>query len=151
MGRLLQLCKYLNYRWLVTNCRFQNIKNDFTVRATQRAVTKICDWAKYHNRHSSKSIRLTKLFFCQNDVLIGGSFWQKDNLVTFNFLNSMSIIIFSPVSNFGDQSLDLHLMFSRFLPRPARKDSKCIKAKNQMMFYCPNFPYVLSNKHKKVI
>ena len=38
---------------------------------------------KYHNRHSSKSIKVTKLLFCKNDVLIGGSFWQKDSLVTF--------------------------------------------------------------------
>ena len=43
---------------------------------------KICDKAKYQNRHSSKSIRLTKLFFCQNDVLMGGLFWQKDSLIT---------------------------------------------------------------------
>ena len=26
--------------------------------------------------------RVTKLFFCQNDVLLGESFWQKDSLVT---------------------------------------------------------------------
>ena len=30
----------------------------------------------------SKSIRVTKVSFCQNDVLIGGLFWQKDSLVT---------------------------------------------------------------------
>ena len=40
------------------------------------------DWAKYHDRHSSKSIRVTKLFFCQNGVLLGRSFWPKDSLVT---------------------------------------------------------------------
>ena len=28
-------------------------------------------------------MRVTKLFFCQNDLLLGGSFWQKDSLVTF--------------------------------------------------------------------
>ena len=32
--------------------------------------------------HRSKSIRVTSLFFCQNDVLTGESFWQKDSLVT---------------------------------------------------------------------
>ena len=32
-------------------------------------IPKICDWAKYHYRHSSKSIRGTKLSFCQNDPL----------------------------------------------------------------------------------
>ena len=30
---------------------------------------------------------MTSLFFCQNDVLIGGSFWQKDSLVTFILLD----------------------------------------------------------------
>ena len=29
-----------------------------------------------------KTVRVTKLFFCQNDVLLGESFWQKDSLVT---------------------------------------------------------------------
>ena len=48
----------------------------------QRVMRWIWDWAKYHNSHSSKSIRVTKLFFCQNDVLLGRSFWPKDNLVT---------------------------------------------------------------------
>ena len=43
---------------------------------------KICDQLKCLNRHRSKSIKVTSLFFCQNDVLIGGSFWQKDSLVT---------------------------------------------------------------------
>ena len=39
-------------------------------------------------------------------VLIGGSFWQKDRLITpILFELCMSITIFSPVSNFGDQSL----------------------------------------------
>ena len=43
---------------------------------------KICEWAKYQNRHCSKSIWVTKLFFCQNYCLIRGSFWQNDSLVT---------------------------------------------------------------------
>ena len=34
------------------------------------------------NRHSSKSIIVIKLSFCQNDPLIGESFWQKDSLIT---------------------------------------------------------------------
>ena len=40
------------------------------------------DWAKYHNRHSWKSIIVTRLLFCQNDCSIGESIWQKDSLVT---------------------------------------------------------------------
>ena len=42
----------------------------------------IWDWARYHNSHSSESIRVTKLFFCQNGVLLGKSFWPKDILVS---------------------------------------------------------------------
>ena len=42
----------------------------------------IWDWDKYHNSHRSKSIRMTKLIFCQNGVLLGRSFWPKDSLVT---------------------------------------------------------------------
>ena len=34
------------------------------------------DWAKYHNRHSSKSIWVIKLSFCQNDSPMGNSFFQ---------------------------------------------------------------------------
>ena len=48
----------------------------------QRLITKICDKLKCLNRHRSKSIRVTSLFFCQNDVLIGEPFWLKDSLVT---------------------------------------------------------------------
>ena len=44
----------------------------------QRVVHQICDWAKYQNRHSSKSIQVIKLSFCQNDPPMGGPFWQKD-------------------------------------------------------------------------
>ena len=39
--------------------------------------------AEYHNSRCSKSIRVSKLFFCQNGVLLGRSFWQKNSLVTF--------------------------------------------------------------------
>ena len=37
------------------------------------------DWAKYQNWHSSKSIWVMKLFFCQNDW---GEFWQKTSFIT---------------------------------------------------------------------
>ena len=47
-----------------------------------RVVTKICDRAKYHNRHRSQSIRVTKLCFCQNDPPRSISFWQNNSLVT---------------------------------------------------------------------
>ena len=38
-------------------------------------------YCKYF-RHSSKSIKVTKLSFCRNDSPYGKSFWQKDSLVT---------------------------------------------------------------------
>ena len=49
----------------------------------------------------------TKMSFCQNDVLIGESFWPKESLLTPIIFDSdfVSIMIFSLVSNFGDQSL----------------------------------------------
>ena len=83
-------------------------------RATYRLLPKICDWAKCYNRHRPKNIWVTRLFFCQNDSLMGESFWQKDSLVTFRDSNDsshfytvwiMTIMIFSPVANFGQQSL----------------------------------------------
>ena len=38
------------------------------------------------NRHSSKSIRVTNLSFCQNDPPRSTPFWQKNSLVTHIFL-----------------------------------------------------------------
>ena len=47
-----------------------------------RVIRWIWDWAQYHISHISKSIKVTKLFFCQNGVLLGRSFWPKESLVT---------------------------------------------------------------------
>ena len=46
-----------------------------------------------------------KLFFCQNDPLIGEPFWQNNSLVSHILFELQPIIIFSPVANFGNQSL----------------------------------------------
>ena len=71
-------------------------------------MPKICDWAKYHQiGYSSKNISLTRLLFCQNDSPMRGSFWQNDSLITHILYELQPIIIFSPVANFGDQSLVL--------------------------------------------
>ena len=51
-------------------------------RSNKVCTKKKVDWAKFLNRHSSKSIWVIKLSFCQNDSLIGGSFWQKDSFIT---------------------------------------------------------------------
>ena len=42
----------------------------------------IWDWARYHNSHSSKSIRVTKLSFGQNGLPRSTPLWQKNSLVT---------------------------------------------------------------------
>ena len=70
-----------------------------------RLLPKICDWAKYQNRHSSKSIRVTKLSFCQSDSPMSESFWQRSSLVTHIFFDLCLFKHCSPVANFGQQSL----------------------------------------------
>ena len=61
--------------------------------------------AKYHNRHSSKSIWVIKLTFSQKDLLIGESFWENYRLVTPLLFELCLIMIFSPVANFGHHPL----------------------------------------------
>jgi hypothetical protein len=58
------------------------------------------------DRHRSKSIWVTILFFCQNDSLIWGSLWQKDRVVTYILFYLCLFKHFSPVTSFGDQSLN---------------------------------------------
>ena len=65
----------------------------------QRVVHQICDWAKYQNRHNSKSLQVIKLSFCQNDPPMGESFWQKDILITILLFELCLFMIFSPVAN----------------------------------------------------
>ena len=67
----------------------------------------IWDWAKYHDRHNSKSIRVTKLFFCQNDppgpyeyIIL-----TKEQFGRSYIFWTMPIIIFSPVSNSSNHTL----------------------------------------------
>ena len=50
----------------------------------------------FRNDFSWKCTWVTRLLFCQNDSPIGGSFWQKDSLITFR---TMPIMIFSPIAN----------------------------------------------------
>ena len=68
------------------------------------------DWAKYHNRHSSKSIWVIKLSFCQNDFPIGQLFWQNNSLVTYIAYWNMPIMIFSPVYFFSGHTLVVVLL-----------------------------------------
>ena len=51
-------------------------KSSFTYRLTR-------GWcAKFATRHSSKSIWVMKLFFCQNYCPTSGEFWQKNSFIT---------------------------------------------------------------------
>ena len=52
-----------------------------------------------------QKVWVTRLLFCQNDSPMRESFWQKDSLITHILFELQPIIIFSPVANFGDQSL----------------------------------------------
>ena len=54
---------------------------------------------------SSKSIWLTTLLFCQNGSPMRRSFWQKNSFITHILFELQPIIIFSPVANFGNQSI----------------------------------------------
>ena len=54
---------------------------------------------------SSKSIWLTRLLFCQNGSPMRRSFWQKNSFITHILFELQPIIIFSPVANFGNQSI----------------------------------------------
>ena len=65
----------------------------------------IWDWAKYHNSHSSKSIRVTKLSFCQSDSPMSESFWQKNSLVSHIIFDLCLSKHFCQVTNFCYQSL----------------------------------------------
>ena len=71
-------------------------------------VHQICDWAKYQNRHNSKSKQVIKLFFCQNDPSEGGSFRQKDRLITLILFELCLFMICSPVANLMHHPLALY-------------------------------------------
>ena len=70
-------------------------------------VHQICNWAKYQNKHSSKSIKVIKLSFYQNDSPMGGSFWQKDSLITYILFELCLFWYLSPVANLMHHSLGM--------------------------------------------
>ena len=45
------------------------------------------------------------MIFCQNGSPMRGSFWQKNSFITHILFVLQPIIIFSPVANFGNQSI----------------------------------------------
>ena len=78
----------LKYFLILDHCTdhhiLQRISNSQKIRMSseQRVSHNYFDQAKYQNRHSSKSVCVIKLSFCQNDAPIGESFWQNTSLVT---------------------------------------------------------------------
>ena len=60
---------------------------------------------KCSNRHRSKSMRVTKLFFCQIDPPMSASFWQKNRPVIHELFDLCLFEHFSPVANFAQQSI----------------------------------------------
>ena len=75
----------------------------------------IWDWAKYHISHTSKSIKVTKLSFGQNDLPKSTSFWQKNSLVTLILFELWPLcMIFRPVSNSSTHTLILNKVFFRY-------------------------------------
>ena len=69
--------------------------------------SKFATGLKCSNRHRSKSIWVTSLLFCQNDALMGESFWQKNRLVTHILFDLCLFEHFRPVANFEQQSIVL--------------------------------------------
>ena len=64
------------------------------------------DWAKYHNSHNSKNIRVTKLSFGRNDLPKSTyTILAKEQFGHSYTFWTMVIIIFSPVSNSSNHPL----------------------------------------------
>ena len=55
---------------------------------------------------------MTILFFCQIDPPMSESFWQKDRMATYILFDLCLFKHFSPVANFGNQSL-VELIFTQ--------------------------------------
>ena len=103
---------FLEMRPYLQSCKFNN-KNLMKMKKLPRGCFKKVDWAKYHIKHSSKSIRVIKLSFCQNDSPMGGPFWQKDSLITYILFALLPILVFSPVANLMHHPLTQNPEFER--------------------------------------
>ena len=64
------------------------------------------------------------LSFCQNDSLMGESFWQKDSLITHILFELWLILIFSPVEKFAQQSLRGFWWYGIYVLGPCKMNEK---------------------------
>ena len=95
-------------------CRLVGCPKSKELYITRDWSPKFATGLKCLDRHRSKSIWVTILPFCHNDLIIGGSLWQKDRMVTHILFDRCLFKHFSPVANFGDQSLPMQYA-QRFL------------------------------------
>ena len=79
-----------------------------------KCVPKKVDWAKYLNRHGSKSVWVIKLSFCQNDSPMRGSFWQKDSFIT-HILFELCLFSNLAQSTFFRYTLYVYYLIAQFL------------------------------------
>ena len=101
-NRNLWICKFfVDLVWLWIHW-WQTKANFFKVKCVQKKV----DWAEYHNRHRSKSMS-DKAVILLKWFSHGGIILAKGQLGHSYTFWTMPIMIFSPVSNFGNQSLRL--------------------------------------------
>ena len=68
-------------------------------------VPKFATGLIYQIGHSSKSIWVSMLLFCQNNSLMRESFWPNDSLITFIIFELCLIWYIRPVANFGTHPL----------------------------------------------
>ena len=117
-----------------------NLRIDLNLQYSRDWLTKFATGLNTIIGCNSKSIWVIKLTlcqidlligksFCQNDSLIRESFWQNNNLVTHILFELQLIIIFSPVANFGDQSLEWWMRFTCY-PDKSFPDT-CIQTNGQ--------------------
>ena len=108
---------FCRQRWCLAKCNIYPISHEINCKVRVRKVKEcnIRDWSPKFATGlnmiigcSSKSIWLTRLLFCQNDSSMKWLFWHKNSLITHILFEPQPIIIFSPVANFGDQSLCKH-------------------------------------------
>ena len=90
-----------------TDCCLSYKGLNLLVNSIRGWVPKFATGLIYQIEHSSKSIWVTRLLFCQNNSLMGGSFWPKDSLITFIIFELCLIWCISPVANFGTHPLDV--------------------------------------------